>query len=71
MQAVETYVESHGQLVHRWIHAQCQLINTRMEERSAMKESPPITQFTDLSYRTTEWLRLEGNSRGHLVLPPA
>lgn len=43
MQAAKTYIESHGQMVHRWVHAQCQLINARIEDRGAMDKKPSCT----------------------------
>lgn len=53
MQTAETYIESHGQMVHRWVHAQCQLINARIEERGAIEESPSCTVHRSLPNPTS------------------
>lgn len=48
----DTHIKSHSQRVHRWVHAQCQLINTRTEKRGARKKCSNSTTHRSWSNPT-------------------
>lgn len=43
IRTADTHIKSHRQWVHRWVHAQCQLINTRTEKRGTKKKCSDST----------------------------